>query len=988
MKKNVWTSIIVCLLIVFMIVATAELGYILHLQLSDDGETTAKGTESYTESISGTESDLPEASGSESASESENASGGISTSDSESVTADESETTDATETTGKTETTVDTETTVATESVDTTETTEDKPADTTETTSETEESESEENIPVEPEINYGSLNNPVTTTYAYNVCAGLADGESSLKPFYVQGEVTKIGKAGDYYEKVYFTDGKTEMLIYTINMGTGITGFEVGDTITAYGYIKNYQGIIEMASYGPRDNQIYVYVVDVISDEADQGGSGGSQGGTTTQHTYTEFTSAEKSTFNSVVGMVIPFIPNDDYVVKKEEDDGEEWVSFYTFGNTQAEFDAYRTLFGDYTFDGTEEDEYGDTWYLYSKGDVCVDMSFYYYDGAYVVDIYVYISSEGSGDTGDDDYTGGDDYVDGSEINYGTIGNPVTTTYAYNACSSLGKNEFSAYPFYVQGTVTKITSVKNNSSGNEYYENVYFTDGKTNLLIYTINMSNGITGFEVGDTIIACGYIKNYNGTTIEMASYGPKGDQIYVYVVKIVGDSGNQGGSSGGSRYDDSVLTNDGKGLPQEQDGIYDVDFTKGTPVKNVTEQGYYLDGCPTMGNVPVLVIPVEFSDITATSKGYTIENIEKIFNGSKNELSYYSVDEYFAISSYGGLDLDVTVVDSWFRPDNNSSYYENYYEDGMLMGDQLILDEALEYLANIMDLSEFDSDENGVIDAVIMINTLEIGEDDFHWAYRYWNYYADDEGYYYEYDGVSANDYVWAAYEFMFEGYEEGDDEANYDTSNPLNPYTFIHEFSHVLGADDYYDTEYVENPLDGCDIMDAMTGDHNPYTKFNLGWITESQLIVTDSSVTVELEAFAKNGDTVIFANNWDDKLGAYQEYYIVMYYTATGLNAADAGYFARDGVIVYHVNSVLYFDEEYDCYDVYNNNTSASGEYGTEDNLIELVRSEEGNYTYVGGDSLPAITDDFGNDVIYTFTVDSITEDCATITFTKN
>ena len=32
-----------------------------------------------------------------------------------------------------------------------------------------------------------------------------------------------------------------------------------------------------------------------------------------------------------------------------------------------------------YTYDGSEVDEYGDTWYYYSKGDVCVDMVYYYY---------------------------------------------------------------------------------------------------------------------------------------------------------------------------------------------------------------------------------------------------------------------------------------------------------------------------------------------------------------------------------------------------------------------------------------------------------------------------------------------------------------------------------------------------------------------------------------------------------------------------------
>lgn len=691
-----------------------------------------------------------------------------------------------------------------------------------------------EATPPEPEINYGTLNTPVTTTYAHNVCANFANNESSANPFYVKGKVTKIGEVGGYYKNVYFTDGTTEMLIYTINMGDGINGFKVGDTITAYGYIKNYSGTIEMATY---NGSVYVYVVKVeVSDED------------TDEHLYTDFTAEEKALFDELVGLVIPFAPNNEYYVEEFDYEGDFGVRFYAYVNAQAEFDAYRSLFSSYSYSGSEQDNEGDTWYYYSKNDVCVDMVFYSYEGNYVVDVYVYILIDDPDDNwGDDDW---------------------------------------------------------------------------------------------GDT--------------------------------------------------DNNVITNQDKGLPQGENGIYNVDFTKGNYVQNVTDQGYYIDGCPTTGNPAVLVIPVEFVDITAASKGYSIENIQRIFTGK--DLSYYSVHDYFFISSYEKLDLDITVVDSWFRPEKSSSYYENatydYNGEEVAIGDQLILDEALAYLSTIMDLSKFDSDSNGIIDAVVMVNTLKIGEDDFHWAYRYWNIYTDNEDYFYEYDGVSANDYVWLAYEFMFEEYDEYGD-VSYDSTNPLNPYTFIHEFSHVLGADDYYDTAYEENPLGGYDMMDSMAGDHNPYSKFNFGWITASKLIVTDTSVTVNLDAFAKNGDTIIVANNWDESLGAYQEYYVIMYYTGTGLNAGEGGYFDRDGILVYHVNASLYA-EEYDgktYYDVYNSNTSVSGEGGTEDNLIEFVLTGEGHYTYVVGDTLPALTDDFGDALCYTFTVDSLDAESATITFIK-
>ena len=272
-----------------------------------------------------------------------------------------------------------------------------------------------------------------------------------------------------------------------------------------------------------------------------------------------------------------------------------------------------------------------------------------------------------------------------------------------------------------------------------------------------------------------------------------------------------------------------------------------------------------------------------------------------------------------------------------------------------------------------------------------------DFQWAYRYWNLYTDADGYYYEYDGVSANDYLWASYQFMLETYDE---EGNtYYEDDVRNTYTYIHEFGHILGADDYYDTsystDYEDMPMGGCDVMDSLLGDHNAFTKFNYGWLTNSRLVVAEESVTLTLEDFSKNGDTIIIANNWDDDLGAYQEYYIVVYYTMNGLNGTvngtEYGYFSRDGIVVYHVNASLY-GEEYDgvtYYDIYNNNTDGSDQYGTYDNLIEYVKSPADTYTYIEGDSLSSsIKDDQGNTIAYTFTVDSLTEDSATLTFRKN
>ena len=716
----------------------------------------------------------------------------------------------------------------------------------------------------------------------------------------------------------------------------------------------------------------------------------GGQGNTPDDdHTYNDFTASEKSIMNNLFGEVLPFIPNDEYYFEtfsQDYDDGTTatGINFYAFGNTKAEFEAFRALFSDYTYDGTDVDEYGDTWYFYTSADgsYYVDFTYYTYEGEKVLDLYAYFLSESSGGSG-------------------------------NGGSSDGTHTYTSFTADEKALMTRVVgTIIPFLSNSEYYVKEYsydYDDGTTEIGVNFYTFGNTKAEFDAYRALFS-GY--TYLGTEkddygdswyfyeskdgshfINISYYESYYDyvvDVYVYYITEGGNSGGSGSDSGTT--DENVMTNAGAGLPTDADGVYDVNFKDAEYVKDVTDQGYYLDGCPTTGSPAVLVIPVQFSDVTAASKGYDTDVIVDIF--SKNgETDYYSVYDYYYISSYGQLNLDITVLDYWFTPKNNSSYYYNatydYYGSEVAIGDQLIMDEALAYLAGTMDLSQFDSDNNGVIDSIVLVNTLDIGDEDFYWAYRYWNIYTDSQGYYKTYDGVSANDYIWASYQFIYESYDSNGN-VTYKDTTVRNPYTFIHEFGHVLGLDDYYDTAYINHPMNGNDMMDGMVGDHNAFSKFNLGWLTDSRLVVTDSSVTLTLEDFSKNGDTIIIANNWDDKLGAYQEYYIVVYYTNNGLNSGDDyGYFDRDGIVVYHINATLYKEDYYGeiYYDIYNNNTDASSEYGSEDNLIEFVKSVEDTYTYVVGSTFGNVYDDNGVKLGYTFTVDALTSEYATITFIK-
>ena len=837
-------------------------------------------------------------------------------------------------------------------------------------------------------------------------------------------------------------------------------------------------------------------------------------------HKYTEFNAEELALIAEYFDFELPFIATDYYELQYHSSSTEEGVYYYTVGNTIDEFNAFLDSLSDFEFYGTDVDADGDTWYFYGRGDACLDVVFYEYEGESYIELYlyyytstdepttdesplkegqgylikgtnsagtfyfdgtlsggrfnatanissaalVYVERSGSGYLIYFNVSGTKTYVvmgDGSskgsittkassatvfewnsykntlvvmdDDNNRAFGMKPEDSYSnfscYDVSNSYNYGEYIPYDgstdpddggdtppsggdsiyLYNSFTSSELSELKSFAGfvipfipTNEYYFDSYEYEGEVGIEFFTygnteaefhkfLSALSGFTSSGIDTDDYGYTWYLYDRGDFMLDATYYVDDEGVSVIAVYLFTESGSSSG--GGGTASDDIMTNIGAGLPESGSGIYEIEFTDALYVKNVSDQGYYLDGCPTTGKPAVLVIPVDFSDMTASSLGYDIDILTDMLVAGSDGCEYYSLHDYYYISSYGQLDLDITVLDYWFRPKNTSSYYykqtTDYYGDSIPIGDQMVLDEALAYLESRMDLSAFDSDKNGIIDSVILVNTLEIDDsDNFYWAYRYWNIYADSEGYYYEYDGVSANDYIWMSYQFIFESTDSYGN-VTFNDKSARCPYTFIHEFGHVLGADDYYDTTGETSPLGGYDVMDAMSGDHNPFTKINYGWITKSRLIVADGSVTVTIEDFSQNGDTVIIASNWDPKLGAYQEYYVLMYYTNKGLNSGEYGYFDRDGIVVYKVNASLYVNEQDGeiYYDIYNSNTSPSDtDYGTEENLIELVKSAKGGYTFAKGDKSSTLKDSTGSS-IGSFVVDSLGETNATITFTR-
>ena len=345
---------------------------------------------------------------------------------------------------------------------------------------------------------------------------------------------------------------------------------------------------------------------------------------------------------------------------------------------------------------------------------------------------------------------------------------------------------------------------------------------------------------------------------------------------------------------------------------------------------------GLPSVGNINVLVIPVQISGTTITQA--QLDKLQKAFNGSSQDTGWESVSSFYSKSSYGKLNLTFDFTDV-YKTSNNASYYETHSEsigDGYYeTGSELLLREALTYFDSSIDYSKYDTNGDGCIDAVYIIYSAPVDYDNeaFYWAYVT-NYYGEEQ-----YDGKYAYYYMFAGFDFM--------DENASDLGLTINTETYVHESGHLLGLDDYYDyakDKGANEGLGGADMMDYNIGDHGAYSKIMLGWMDAT--IVT-STTTITISSLASKGECILIPLAFNNSY--FSEYLLIDLYSATGLNEMEANQDAFTnylydgasyGVRIYHVSSAC--DNSYDTEDYYSV-TDKNNSY-SDIALIKLVEAD--------------------------------------------
>lgn len=328
------------------------------------------------------------------------------------------------------------------------------------------------------------------------------------------------------------------------------------------------------------------------------------------------------------------------------------------------------------------------------------------------------------------------------------------------------------------------------------------------------------------------------------------------------------------------------------------------------------------SIGEQKILVVPVCFSDPDYDSfSEEELANINKAYNGDPDETGWQSVRSYYKASSYGKLNLTATIAPV-FKFENTSKYFQGLVAKDYYQVSSLILS-ITESLASKMDLSQFDQNGDGYIDAFEMVykNDTSVykwdgkdGSETFAWR-NFSDFCTNDSP---STSHVNVGLFLWSQYALCFPGYYH----------NEIDAHTLIHETGHILGLDDYYSDSYDDLPLGGVDMMDHKVGDHNAFSKMLLGWASPKVVDGSLADFSISLSSFEKTGDCLLVRDTKIDAWNGmpYDEYLLLQYYTPTGLNEKDsAGYgewsgenyghggtYAKAGLEVFHVDARLISD----------------------------------------------------------------------------
>ncbi len=338
---------------------------------------------------------------------------------------------------------------------------------------------------------------------------------------------------------------------------------------------------------------------------------------------------------------------------------------------------------------------------------------------------------------------------------------------------------------------------------------------------------------------------------------------------------------------------------------------------------------GMPSVGEVKILVIPVEFTNTKFTDVEQTKAILNEAFFASSDETPWESLSSYYEKASFGKLHISGMVTDPYTYDKADTEI-----DDSNTNISREIALKAVNWLKNEkgMDMRDYDADKDGYIDGIeIVYNTSHLTpsgasgttSDNSTW----WNYTTNAAGAA-NVNNPGARRMFWSRWDYVTNSYYSQSNKGISLNGKKVDAHTIIHETGHMMGAPDYYSYDKTEGPAGCVDMMDNNVGDHNAYTKMFYNWLGPKVIDGSSSNFTITLNSYTDTGEFLLIPKSSTGWNGSpYDEYLIVEYYTPTGVNEMDStgyaewqqasstgsnayghgGTYEKPGVQVFHVDA---------------------------------------------------------------------------------
>ena len=322
----------------------------------------------------------------------------------------------------------------------------------------------------------------------------------------------------------------------------------------------------------------------------------------------------------------------------------------------------------------------------------------------------------------------------------------------------------------------------------------------------------------------------------------------------------------------------------------------TKSSISSSVPQKAYPLNGSPK-----ALVILVNFSDIK-----FSVLTPQTAFTNSLNQSGYSanggtgSAKDYFHDASNGAFNPQFDVIGP-VTLDNTMAYYGANDSNGNDVNPQQMISDACKKASSLVDFSQYDFDNNGMVDNVFVYyagyNEAEGGPKNSIWPHK-WN----------------LPDYSLVLNGKIVFHYACTSELRGSSGTNMCGIGTFCHEFGHVLGLDDYYDTSASSDnhhTLSVWNIMDYgayLNSGRTPptycaYDRYFLTWLAPIQLSTTGD---YSLENIATSNKAYMISQTPNRAQGLANDSNSPEYFTLE--NRQNSGwdkYLPNHGMIVYHI-----------------------------------------------------------------------------------